>query len=68
MVLGAGADFQLVGTIASANLESAPELLKVLHIIGNVTAGEGLFTRGADGVQERHTPHGWNYFSEHEDE
>ena len=63
MVLGAGADFQIVGTLDPDHSEYSAAL-KEVTIIGEVSEGEGLrLRRDATSAPTEYLPSGWNYFS-----
>lgn len=61
LVLGAGADFQLIGTV-NPNHPDYPRIVRGLHIIGDVSSGDGLYLVGEDRATSRVIPRGWNYF------
>ncbi len=60
IVLGPGADFQLVGTL-NPNHQLYSRLKKKVQIIGEVKEGSGLHVRTGTTVR-KYTPVGWNYF------
>lgn len=63
LVLGPGADFQLVGTIEPGLSLSASALDSVgVRLIGQVVQGSGVSLRRGDSVQS-FKPRGWNYFA-----
>ena len=63
MVLGAAADFQLIGTLNPSH----PGFKLVsgdVQIIGEVIAGNGIYIRSATGKTTMLEPRGWNYYIE----
>lgn len=60
LVLGPGADFQLVGTIDPRH-PAFSAIAKRVVIIGAVRSGSGLFLKD-DNTLVPHTPKGWNYY------
>jgi len=61
LVLGPGADFQLVGTLNPLHASYA-EIASQVKIIGDVVAGEGLYLKVGVNPPSVFTPEGWNYY------
>jgi thiamine-monophosphate kinase len=60
LVLGAAADFQIVGTL-NPSRPAFDDLARHLRIIGEVIDGEGVFLRSS-GTLTKLAPRGWNYY------
>jgi thiamine-monophosphate kinase len=61
LVLGAGADFQLVGTINPGHPNCAPMASQV-KIVGDVVSGTGTYLRKGGSDITPLVPEGWNYY------
>lgn len=61
LVLGAAADFQLVGSL-NPSRPGFEDLARSLRIIGEVVDDAGVFLRSS-GVLTKLTPRGWNYYA-----
>lgn len=65
IALGAGADFQLVGTIEPSLVPIEIENIigNGLHIIGHTMQGKGVCIQDKDGNISEHKVSGWNYYT-----
>ncbi|MGD0774498.1 MAG: thiamine-phosphate kinase [Candidatus Solibacter sp.] len=63
VILGPGADFQLVGTLDLTHAACA-QLPEEVRLIGEVIEGSGVYLRSRDGEVNAFAPEGWNYYAE----
>jgi thiamine-monophosphate kinase len=61
MVLGPGADFQLIGT-ARTGSPGFERVRSQIHVIGTVRAGNGVWIKRPGAEAERLVVQGWNYY------
>jgi thiamine monophosphate kinase len=65
LVLSAGADFQLLGTISGKIAQNEVEKYfnNNIHIVGNTLKGEGLWVRDLKKKVKKAHVAGWNYYT-----